>query len=188
MHDGYVKVFDKVGRVLNEGLIRNHSSCCTTWIGYYLNGNKKFTRDSLSQNIGWEVDYYENGQVKDSAFHINDFDSLYAFKKWYEDGKIQEVIEWDKDNKVRIGTKYFSNGGVEKWYPYNDGWINRQWYPNGQLHYEWINLQNGVVKEFYETGELKAIAQMRMKIPFESRTFDKDGTLTAYYKDGERIK
>lgn len=131
INDGKVKIYNQDKSLLAEGIIQNHTYG-DKWIKYYHNGNKEFTDDYIN-GTGWEVTYYENGQIQDSIYHQRGFDSGVVLKSWYSNGQISEIADWKGGVSNGAYKKYYQNGQLQK----------STFFINGK--------EEGTSKEWYET-------------------------------------
>jgi antitoxin component YwqK of YwqJK toxin-antitoxin module len=76
--------------------------------------NYKFTKDNfngLSENIGWQREYYENGVLRQEEFYNEITYELEKLISYREDSSIQELREF-KNNEILC--KEFDQKGVIK--------------------------------------------------------------------------
>lgn len=162
INNGSITIYRQNGVVSNEGIVQNHTAKSDKWISYFRNGNKRLVID-FAKDTGWQVTYFENGQVQDSSFHIKGYDTVFCVQTWYDNGNIAKIENW-KD-RLRHGSliKYYQNGLMKDSCYFIKGkeeGIAKQWYENGQLHYygEFKNNKpNGIIKEYYGNGQVKSI-------------------------------
>jgi uncharacterized protein len=124
---------------------------------YYENGNHKLKQigemeldtptNKWTVTNGLVVDYYENGQIKDSTKVVNknpdgDFYSFYEggkqksigffrggklngeAKNWYQNGKLKNAIKYLDNNLTGKTTSYYENGRVKDEVNYVNGVLN----------------------------------------------------------------
>ena len=99
--DGYKKVYYRDGKLLAESQIKNHKYYGIL-INYFKNGNRKFVRNYIKDS-GWNVQYYENGQIKDSAKEFNNLGKGRICKSFFENGQIKSIVNWNFETGLQEG-------------------------------------------------------------------------------------
>ncbi len=107
-------------------------------------------------------------------------------KAYYENGKIQQVINFKNDVKDGPSTWYYENGSKESEFNYSNGvleGVSQRWNLDGKLlfedNYKGV-LKNGISKVFDENGKLVSIS-----------TYQNDklhGKFEEYYVENNAIK
>ena len=95
-------------------------------MSWYDNGNLqsennyRFTNENinrLSQNVGWQKEYFENGGLKEEEFYNEITFKSEKLIRYREDGSIEELREF-RENEI-ICKEYDEKGGVIKEYKMN---------------------------------------------------------------------
>ena len=193
LNDGLIKNFRSDGTKSSEGIVTNHTAG-NKWVAYYKNGNKKWERDYTRGDTGSLVTYFENGQIRDSAIHLNDLSwgvkDVYEVKIWYENGAVAQIRLWK--NKLLNGQElnFYSNGQIKDSCYYVDGkskGLFKEWYENGVLK-ACVDLKNshanGVVKYYYESGKIKTVGFARNDQLNDGTDYDEKGNIIRTVKDG----
>ena len=166
--DGYRKVYYRDGKLLAESQIKNHKSYGIL-INYYKNGNKNFVRNYMKDS-GWNIQYYENGQMKDSATEFNNSGKGRICKSFFENGQIKSIVNWNFKTGLQEGnTKMFYetdnklNSNIESSVDWKNGlWdgITLLYYANGIMSDSMNFIQGkheGIAKSWDEIGKLYLI-------------------------------
>lgn len=180
--DGSYTSYFQNGKIFENGIIKNHQ-IGDKWTKYFKNGKIDWTK-KLINGTGWNIWYYDNGQMSDLNYHLNG-KTHGEVKTWYKNGQIREISHWNNGVQNGLYQFFYENGKLEErtnwfigkpektesWYEngqnrnikfYKEGLVSgiyKQWYPSGNLH---INAnyssgqKNGKVIVFYENGNLQA--------------------------------
>jgi antitoxin component YwqK of YwqJK toxin-antitoxin module len=194
-NEGHVILYRQNGTLEGEGDIKNHTYT-GRWIKYYENGNKKSVQNYIN-DTGWQVEYYQTGQVEDSSYHSKRGDSNYTFKSWYEDGQISVKRDLKEGIANGLTTHYYENGKI-KWTGYYingiQHGIQKEYYESGQLR-TIATIKNGVANgqfiTYYQNGKVEVIGYAVNNLPEgEMRKFDENGKVIQdkFFKKGVRIK
>ncbi|MBQ7490351.1 MAG: hypothetical protein IJT51_07545 [Bacteroidales bacterium] len=174
--------------------------------------------------------FWDNGNLKQEGTYLNDKKHGF-FKDYDEDGNFLAVYKYQNDELVEDAketkkldkkTAYHPNGkiaitatyykgqpeGVRREYDTNGVLVKGYLFENGILRYEGITdengLRQGLWKEYYETGELRAKGKYKNSMPIDDWVFylpnktveiegeyDKKGRKTGewkwYYANGELL-
>lgn len=169
---GYRKVYYREGKLLAESQIKNHKYYGIL-INYYKNGNRKFVRNYVKDS-GWNVQYYENGQQKDSAVEFNNSGKGRICKSYFENGQIKSIVNWNFKTGLQEGnTKMFyeSDNKLNSNIKSSVDWKNGLWdgitllyYANGIMSDSMNFIQGkheGIAKSWDENGKLYLINSYR---------------------------
>jgi len=178
--DGHYTAYFQNGTVFEKGIVKNHDRG-SEWTRYFENGNIEWV-EKLDGYKCLTVSYHDNGQMRDSIYHING-KAHGRIKHWYKNGQIEEVSDWDNGIQNGIYETYHENGKPKQ----KALWINGKregkadsWYNSGQqeiLHFYKNGLLEGGIKEWYPNGNLKRIANyVNGQI---------DGKTTEYHENGK---
>jgi antitoxin component YwqK of YwqJK toxin-antitoxin module len=181
--DGHVKSYLQDGSLTQEGLIKNHTYT-NQWIFYYKNGNKKFDRDYLN-GTGWEVRYYENGQMRDSGYHYGDSID-YIFKSWYENGQIEKIASWKNSKKDGVLKEYSEEDDqiqsslkeISNWKNDLEDGMALMYYKSGSISdsgYFKEGKEVGVSKRWYDNGQLELKTIYENGSPIYQVKYDEEG-------------
>lgn len=190
VENGPVKQYYPDGKIWNEGVIQNHTFG-DKWKKYYKNGKLENTRDFVN-GIGWIVNYYENGNIKDSIYHTKEFGD-FVIKFWYENGNLNESNTFNGNDFNGISKNYYENGQLKGSGEMVNGkrsGIQLQWYETGELKAR-SNYKNGKIEgqqyTYHKNGKIKTFGTVRNGgLNGEVKQFDEDGVLISddFYKDG----
>ncbi len=192
--NGLLKAFGKDGKILGDGIIQNHK-IGDKWTEYYNSGFVKKIFNNI-RDTGWEVNYYENGNIEDSMFIMGNKTGKIV-KHWYENGQIAHSIGWKNLHYYGELLDYYENGQLRQTIQYGNGNPNGKgtyWYKSGKI--------NGVVHyidgkitgqqiSYFENGQIQISGNMLDgKLDGEQKIYDENGTLVQdqFFKDGLRLK
>lgn len=158
IHDGLYKDFFSTGEIFEEGIAQNHERG-ERWTRYFKNGKVEWT-ENLKNRTGWTVWYYDNGQVFDSAYHINGLGNG-RIKHWYKNGKLNEETVWENGIQNGVSKIYYENGQLKQSSFWVKGEIEGQyegWFENGNKKFIQLNKNNlseGESTTWYSNGNFK---------------------------------
>lgn len=168
LKDGYRKVYYRDGKLLAESQIRNHKYYGIL-INYYKNGNRKFVRNYIKDS-GWSVQYYEIGQIRDSAREFNNSGQGRICKTFFENGQVKSIVNWNfKTGKQEGNTKRYieykgkPNSVIESSTEWKDGlWDGTTllYHTNGKIKDSMTFIKGkheGYAKSWDENGKLVLI-------------------------------
>ena len=125
--------------------------------GYFVNGRKE----------GIWIKYYRDGQTVSLKGNYSNNRPGGNYKRYYKNGKLQEVGSFNKDQFKGLLTKYHSNGKIAYQGRYNNsGFENgtiKYFHENGNLALEYTYKNKallGKVSQYYEDGSLKQIYEV----------------------------
>jgi uncharacterized protein len=139
-----------------EGIIQKHKPG-DKWTDYYKSGLVKRIFNEIN-DTGWVIHYYENGQIEDSLFSMNNNYAIIG--KWNEDGQLIESAGWKNYQYDGEILKYFENGQLRQKANYTNGKVNGKatyYFLSGKVRkiYNYKDsLQDGQQLEYYENGKL----------------------------------
>ncbi len=168
--------------IIEKGIVKNHK-LGDKWTRYYENGNIEFIQDFKNKD-GITKWFYNNGQIKDSAYTIKGKNQGQA-KFWYKNGQVREISNWSNGLQHGLYKLYYENGNqkeltnwtngkpknCESWYNngknkvvkhYTNGLLDsiaKQWYPNGNLekHLNFsLGKMDGETIKYYENGNIQS--------------------------------
>lgn len=156
---------------------------------------EEFYDEAMPMGFRWRKSYYkypENIATIKTCYETYITDTLY-----YPDGKLKRISTVDFFHK-RMGDfkKYYENGNIEEESIFDRGLrqgYTKFYYRNGQLRTEGdFNLGHkmGFYKCYYENGKLKSEEEYLMDLKHGvSKYYDENGKLTLIekYKEGKRI-
>ena len=178
IEDGMHKIYNQEGNILQAGVSKNHSKY-GAWTGYFSDGKKAYTRNFIEDSM-WEINYYENGRIKDSSYDFN-YNGIYSsVKEWYDNGQLKASIGWKKGSitvaDVQKGIGNIQDGifleytkkddqpnsiltTLATWKDgFQDGVTIRYYESNGKIRVisNWKKgVQNGIFKKYYENGQIQ---------------------------------
>lgn len=180
-NNGILKVYQANGTLFQEAVIKNHvyNGLCTY---YYWDGNKQFLRNFVKDSA-WRIEYYENGQEKDSSYDFNYIGDFLSCKKWYDNGQIEEETQRKNGLKDGIIIRYYDNGmikGTMEWKNGLQDGITISYYENGQMEDSFQDIkgeQDGIGKGWYRNGQLKWDATYVNNHIIHAKEYDEQGIL-----------
>lgn len=134
---------------------------------------------------GPQYEYYSSGMVYTVGNNIMAAKNLQAYTvrnytngvrsgtstKYYKDGKVKSVKEWDNDKIVGTATEYYENGGVAKVEHYNNGKLNgtsTEYYADGISPHIVVNyvdgLLNGAYTVYSPTGAITTLKHYKNNV------------------------
>jgi hypothetical protein len=107
-----------------------------------------------------DIQYYDNGQIKDKVDLINGKREGTMFS-YYENGKLNMISEWKNGSINGILKRYYIEGGIKSIEEWSDGVTSgqvRNYYKNGQMSKIFTKINGKVtigLAQFYDsTGKL----------------------------------
>lgn len=188
INDGNYHRYKNDGKtLLEEGYSKNHTNY-GLWTCYDDNGSKEFIENYVKDS-NWRVNFYKNGQKKDSSFDFKNNGVYASCKNWYDNGQLQEEAQWENGVQNGIQKEYYEEFNkpqsvlktVSTWENGVENGIQLDYYSNGILK-DSLNLINGVPdgisKTYYEnSGKLEKIMTWQNGI--------QNGIAVRYYEGGE---
>jgi antitoxin component YwqK of YwqJK toxin-antitoxin module len=191
--DGYLKVFAANGKILSEGIIKNHT-VGENWTVYYKTGFVSETRHFI-HDTGWIMRYYENQQIADSFFAMGD---LYGeVKHWFENGQVAHSVGWKNYHYDGELKDYYDNGQLKQSAYYRNGKVDGRgmyWYRSGQLNgiFDYVDGEKtGQQIIYFENGQIQLSANtVNGKLEGEQKIFNEQGILIEdhFFENGLRIR
>lgn len=146
--------------VLKEGFYQSNSQE-GLWRSYYLDG--QLAMEQFYQNdarIGIEKSWYPNGQLEsEGKMHPTEDRAVGFWREWHPNGRLKMEADFGGNGGV-LAKKWYDDGSVEREFYPGAGCFNlpdRWFYRNGKLKSEEILWKNNTViyRKFYESGKLK---------------------------------
>jgi antitoxin component YwqK of YwqJK toxin-antitoxin module len=192
--NGIHTIYYSDGIKAGEGIIQNHKFG-DKWTEYFKNGNIDHIRD-YTRDTGWFTEYYENGKLKDSVYHVNGFGN-FVTRYWYENGKLAQLSEWKRGGFNGVNIDYYENGQLKDSGTVVNGKLNGKLigrFDNGNIkfiaNYK-EDKKEGKEVVWYKNGDIKGVGYYKNGLlEGEVKRYDENGNLTedAIYKDGDIIK
>jgi antitoxin component YwqK of YwqJK toxin-antitoxin module len=192
-----LKTYAKNGRIKFQGGYLN-GQYDGKHVLYFDNGKPQFEMTfRKGVPLGDRKDYLENGALKDEYKYL-DGKNKWEYVEYSENGKIKRsgTYAGETPNVKAIGAtkEFYDNGKLKDEFNYHDSkldkWEYIEYYENGKIKKsgtytgETPNVKaEGVIKEFYENGQLKDEMLSKNDIPTGIRkNYAENGTLEAEYK------
>lgn len=133
---------------------------------------QKFNKNSLNLENKNGIVYYKNIPFTGSVYELNENDTIALFgfykgkehgqsKRFYMNGKIEELRYFDKGVKIKTLTRWWENGQKQLQCSFKNGeyeGVLKEWNENGQLT-KIMNYKNGYEdgsqKMFYDNGKIR---------------------------------
>lgn len=180
LDDGLNKIYRQNFTLEGENFIQNHA-----WsgreIGYFKNGQKRY-EENFSDNIGWVVTYFDNGQKKDSAYFFEKGKG-FILKEWYDNGKLKMTVNANNGIQQEPHLEFYDNGQIKDSVYFFNGLqegIGKHWRYNGKIQYQGEAKNgkvNGKVVEYYENGTIKVEGIFSNGINISNKRYDETGKL-----------
>tara|TARA_Y100000589_G_scaffold317298_1_gene343082 strand:+ start:10460 stop:13810 length:3351 start_codon:yes stop_codon:yes gene_type:complete len=158
---GYWKYFYSSGKLLSEGMYNENGERIGRWVWYYQNGKTK------------EIAHYQDGK-------LNGVDTLY-----YENGNLENIIEFKNGLKDGDYYRYSMYGGLVEHSFYKEGKANGQTVLNYEIgegfkHYVATQKDDkieGELIEYYDSGEKRNTKNFVDNV--------RQGESITYYRNGQ---
>jgi antitoxin component YwqK of YwqJK toxin-antitoxin module len=179
MNDGPIKLYLQRGSLFKDETIKDHKAIGQL-TAYYENGNKKF--QDYVEDTGWQVEYYEDGQLKDSGYDEPGRNQA-PYKSWYENGQVSYIINGRDGIAYGPVIQYYENGQIKDSAYFIDNseeGTAKHWYNNGHLQYVGEiknNQKDGIITAYYESGEVNKISVFKTGSLINQKVYGKDGKL-----------
>lgn len=185
INDGFYREYESDSMVLGEGIIKNHTYG-VPWTDYYLNGKKK-SKTVYSKDSAWIMEYYDNGQMKDSGY-LYDIHNYLIYKGWYENGQLKEINNVKDNFYDGIKTEYYQTGDKSKlniktislWKKGIEDGVQLDYYENGQMKdsaYVIVKTPRDIAKYWREDGSLELELTFKNGAFFNRKEYDNSGML-----------
>ncbi len=180
LNNGVNKIYRQDGSLEGETFIENHTFSGRQ-TSYYRNGNKEID-SNLSNDIGWVINYYDNGQKKDSSYFFEKDNGLIE-KEWYDNGNVKMSTNSKNGIQEGILINFYENGQMkDSAYFANDiqQGVAKHWRENGKIQYRSEvkdGKKNGRAIEYYENGIIKVEVIFNNGIQLSKKQYDETGKL-----------
>jgi len=200
IHNGPIKIYNGSGKLWQVAIIQDHNRYGGNMFAQYYDNGRLDVAFNYSNGIGWHVEYYENGNLKDSSFTMDSIfktnNSYHTYKKW--DGNGQLYVSYDLKNGKYNGMKkvYYVNGQIQEALPYVDDkpeGTATDWYESGKIK-DYINfkdsIREGVTTVYYESGQIEDIGNFKNDLLMELKSYDEDGKLIkdTLFENGKKVE
>jgi antitoxin component YwqK of YwqJK toxin-antitoxin module len=165
VNDGAFKRYTPAGILSAEGNSKNHAiygvlNC------YDEDGKKQYERNFIKDST-WRIEYYENGQKKDSCYDFKNVGFFTLCTEWFQDGQLKAEGEWRRDG-IQEGTAkiYTENDtssksiikSISNWKNGHQDGLTILYYENtGKINKmsHWKDgIQNGIFIHYYQNGQI----------------------------------
>ena len=176
--NGYRKVYSREGNLMAESQVKNHKFYGIL-VNYFKNRQIKFRRNYV-RDSGWNVNYYENGNIKDSAIEFNNSGNGLICTSWFENGQIKSIVGWNR----KTGKQ---EGNTKRFYEKNDKFES-----DTESSVNWENgLYDGITLLYHRNGKLSdSLNYINGKREGVGKSWDENGKLILIdiYKDDIVLK
>lgn len=160
---GNWEFYEDNGKLISLGVFDETGERNGNWKWFYSDGTLKQEATYQKGNLeGPYTSYHPNGQLKEKGTYIND--SLEGENRYFNDyGALIEKKFYKKGELHGPYTGYYESGELKKFeYNYVDGFIEgvvKEYYENGQLKFTapyQKGYKNGLEQNFYPNGKLQS--------------------------------